>query len=170
MLKTLPDTPERTRQELDLQTILGPALIATKGYAAPEVEQAYARARDLCQQVGEAPQLFPVLCGLRLFYQQRAEFRSARELEEQLFRLAQQVQDPALLVVSHQALGTSVFWLGELAPARVHLEQGSALYDPEQHRALTFRTIQNPGVACLAFVGACPCGRWAFRTKPSSGQ
>jgi predicted ATPase/class 3 adenylate cyclase len=153
VLKTLPDTPERTRQELDLQTGLGPALIATKGYAALEVEQAYARARALCQQLGETPQLFPALYGLRLFYQQRAEFRSARELEEQLFRLAQHVEDPTLLIVSHQALGTSRYWLGEFAQARMHLEQGSALYDPEQHRALTFRAIQNPGVACLAFVG-----------------
>ena len=55
VLKTLPDTPERIRQELDLQTALGPALIATKGYAALEVEQAYARAHELCQQVEEVP-------------------------------------------------------------------------------------------------------------------
>jgi predicted ATPase len=95
-LKTLPDTPEHIRQELDLQTALGAALIATKGYAAPEVEHTYARARELCRQVGETPQLVPVLFGLRLFYQQRAEFRPARELEEQLFHLAQRVQDPAL--------------------------------------------------------------------------
>jgi predicted ATPase/class 3 adenylate cyclase len=153
VLKTLPDTPERTRQELNLQTALGPALIATKGYAAMEVEQAYARARALCQQVGEAPQLFPVLFGLRLFYQQRAEFQSARELEEQLFRLAQHVEDPTLLLVSHQALGTSAYWLGELAQARTHLEQGIALYAPKQHQTLAFGAIQNTGVACLAFVG-----------------
>jgi predicted ATPase len=153
VLKTLPDTPERTRQELDLQTALGPAWIATKGYAALEVEQAYARARALCQQLGEAPQLFSVLFGLRLFYQQRAEFQSARELEEQLFRLAQHVEDPTLLLVSHQALGTSAYWLGELPQARTHLEQGIALYAPKQHHTLAFEAIQNPGVACLAFVG-----------------
>jgi predicted ATPase len=152
VLKTLPDTPERTRQELDLQTALGPALIATKGYAAPEVEQAYARAHELCRRVGQAPQLVPVLFGLRLFYQQRAEFRPAHELEEQLFHLAQSIHDPALLLMSHQALGTSAYWRGELAQARGHLEQGIALYDPPQHRALTFGAIQHPGVACLAFV------------------
>ena len=58
VLKTLPDTPERAQQELDLQTALGPALMAPRGLAAPEVEYAYARARELCQQVGETPQLF----------------------------------------------------------------------------------------------------------------
>ena len=61
VLHTLPDTPERARQELGLQITLGPALLATKGLAAPEVERAYTRARELCQQVGETPQLFPVL-------------------------------------------------------------------------------------------------------------
>ncbi len=75
MLKTLPDTPERTQQELTLQLALGAALMATKGYAAPEVEKVYTRARELCQQIGETPQLFPVLCGLWAFYSVRAEYR-----------------------------------------------------------------------------------------------
>ena len=64
LLKTLPDTPERAQQELTLQIALGVPLMATKGYAAPEVGKAYTRARELCQQVGETPQLFPVLWGL----------------------------------------------------------------------------------------------------------
>ena len=61
LLKTLPDTPERAQQELTLQLALGAALVAVKGYAAPEVEKTYTRARELCQQLGETPQLFPVL-------------------------------------------------------------------------------------------------------------
>ena len=68
MLKTLADTPERAQQELDLQVILGPTLTATKGWAAPEVEKTYTRAHELCQQVGESTQLFPVLWGLWVFY------------------------------------------------------------------------------------------------------
>jgi predicted ATPase/class 3 adenylate cyclase len=152
VLATLPDTPERTQQELTLQTAVGPALIATKGYAARVVEQTYARARELCQQVGETPQLAKVLFGLRLFYQQRAEFHTARELEDQLFHLAQRVQDSALLLMAHQALGATSYWLGELAQARAHLEQGAARYDPQRHRSLTFGAIQHPEVTCLALV------------------
>jgi transcriptional regulator with AAA-type ATPase domain/predicted ATPase len=153
VLKMLPDTRERARQELDLQTALGPALIASKGYAALEVEYTYARAHELCREVEEAPQLVLVLFGLRLHYQQRAKFRPAQALEVQLYELAQRRQDPALLIMSHQALGTSKYWLGEFAQARTHLEQGIALYDPTQHRALSFGAIQNPGVTCLAFAG-----------------
>jgi predicted ATPase/class 3 adenylate cyclase len=151
LLRTFLDTPERAQQELVLLSTLGPALIATKGYAAPEVEQAYARARELCRQAGETPQLVPVLFGLRLYYQQRAAFQTARELEGQLFHLAQRTHAPACLLMAHQALGATSYWLGEFAQARVHLEQGLALYDPQQHRALTSPIIQNPGVTCLAF-------------------
>src|SRR5438093_4303313 len=81
-----------------MQTTLGPALINTKGQAAPEVLHAYARARALCQQVGESPQLFQVLRGLWYFYLHRVELRTARELGEQLLTLAQHVGDLALLL------------------------------------------------------------------------
>jgi predicted ATPase len=64
VLQTLPESPERTQHELRLHLPLGAALMATKGYAAPEVEHVYARARALCQQVGETPQRFRVLRGL----------------------------------------------------------------------------------------------------------
>lgn len=68
ILRTLPETPQRARQELDLQTMLGPALIATKGNAAPEVRAVYERAVELSRQLGENAQLFPVLFGLRSFH------------------------------------------------------------------------------------------------------
>jgi predicted ATPase len=71
LLQRLPDSPERIWQELTLQILLGPALVAMKGYAAPEVEQTYTRARKLCQLVGESPQLFRVLRGLWVLYLER---------------------------------------------------------------------------------------------------
>jgi predicted ATPase len=152
VLTTLPVTPEHTRQELDLQTDLGLALMAAKGYAAPEVERAYARARELCGQVGESPQLFPVLWGLFAFYHVRAELRTARELGEQFLSLAQRVHDPALLLQAHRMLGATVFYLGELAAAQAHVEQGIALHVPHQYRAHAFRVGQDLEVACLSIA------------------
>jgi len=146
VLKTLPEAPQRPQQELDLQTRLGPALMAVRGNAAPEVGLAYARARELCQQVGETPQLFPVLFGLWRFYFVGAKLQAAREVGEQLLGLAQRQRDEALLLEAHRALGESLFWLGELAPARVHLEQGVALYDPQQHRIHAFVYGRDPGM------------------------
>ena len=68
LLKTLPETVERLHQELNLQIPLGLAFMATKNYAAPEVGKAYIRARELCRQVGETPQLAPVLYGLWIIH------------------------------------------------------------------------------------------------------
>jgi predicted ATPase len=152
VLQVLPDTPARLQQELELQTTLGPALIATKGYGAPEVAHIYSRARELCQQMGETPDLFPVLRGLWVFHEARAEMLVAQELAEQLLVLAQSIQNPVHLIEAHRALGNTLFWLGEFAPARVHLEQGIALYDFQQHRALAFLYGTDPAVICLSYA------------------
>jgi len=152
LLKTLPDMTERVQQELTLQVALGVPLQAARGHGAPEVEATYARAWALCRQVGETLQLFPVLFGLQRFYTIRAEFRTARGLGEQLLRLAQSVQDPALLVEAHFALGRTLFVLGEHASAREHLEQGIVLYDSQQHGVHTFLYGQDPGVNCRVYA------------------
>ncbi len=154
LLKTLLDTPERAQQELTLQIALGAPLMATKGYTAPEVEKVYARSRELCQQMGETPQLFSVLRGLWAFYNVRAEYETARELGEQCLTLAQRVQDPALLVEAHYALGNTLFLLGEFASVLEHLEQGIAVCDPQQHRFRTFLYGQDPRVGCLSYAAA----------------
>jgi class 3 adenylate cyclase/predicted ATPase len=151
-LKTLPDSPERTQQELALQLTLGVPLVAVKGYGAPELEQVYVRALELCRQLGETSQLFLVVAGLWQFYLVRAEHQRARELGEQLLSLAQTAQDSALLLAAHRALGESCHDLGELPAARVHFEQGIALYTPQQHRALAFLYGVDPEVFCLSFV------------------
>jgi predicted ATPase len=152
LFKTLPDTPERIQQELTLQITLGAPLVATKGMAAPEVGAVYNRARELCQRVGKTPQLSPVLFALHRFYAVRAELQAAREIAEQHLKLAQSIQDPALLLSAHLALGAAWLWLGEFVPAREHLEQGIASYDPQQHRSLAFLYGENPGVTCFFFA------------------
>jgi len=152
VLKPLRDSPEHLQHELDLQIPLGQALTVTKGYAAPEVGHTYARARELCQQVGETPQLFPVLRGLWNFYVIRMELRTGRELAEQLLSLAQRAQDPALLQQAHSALAGALVHLGEFSATQAHLQQGLALYDPPQHRALAFRLGYDLRVFFLAYM------------------
>jgi TOMM system kinase/cyclase fusion protein len=156
VLKTLPDTPERTQHELTLYTALGVPLRATKGFGAPEVGQVYARARALCQQVEETPQLSPVLRGLWEYYELQGELQTARELGEQLLTLAQHVREEELLLVAHHVLGDTLVWLGEFAGARAHLEQGMVLYHPKQHRAHAFLYGYDSGVHGLSF------GAWAL--------
>ncbi|MFB0538056.1 MAG: BTAD domain-containing putative transcriptional regulator, partial [Anaerolineae bacterium] len=151
LLETLPDSPERAQQELALQLALAAPLQAIKGYAAPEVGRTYARARELCQQVEETPQLFPVLWLLTSFYGVRAEYRTANEIGEQLLSLAQRVEDPLLVALAHWALGWPLLHLGELASAQNHLKQMIDFYDLQQHRFLSFLYGQDPGVSCLSW-------------------
>jgi len=153
LLKTLLDTPERFQQELTLQTTLGATLLVTQGYAAPAVEQAYARALELCRQLGETPQLLLVLGGLYTFHFLRAELQTARELAEQQLRLAQSIQDPALLLWPHIGLALVLCNLGESTAALLHLERGIALYDPPKHRPDRAQVYgQDPKVTCLSYA------------------
>jgi tetratricopeptide (TPR) repeat protein len=149
LLMTLPDTPERARQELPLQVALGVPLMITKGYATPELERACTRARELCREVGELPQLFSILAGLWVFYEHRPEYHMAHELAEDSLREAQRMQDPAQLMWGHYFLGETLRFLGQSAFARVHLEKALTLYDPPQHRALVFRAGGDPGTDSL---------------------
>jgi predicted ATPase len=134
-LQTLPDPPLRTQQELDLQLALGQAFQVTKGFPALEVRDAYTRARELCQQVGDTPQLAGVLRGLGMFYRSRGELQTARELGEQLLTLAQRQHDPESLTYAHWALGEAMFYLGEFIPARAHLDQALAVSAAPQNRS-----------------------------------
>jgi predicted ATPase len=112
------------------------------------VVQAYTRARALCQQVGETPEDVPVLWNLWFFYMARAEHQTALELGEHCLRLAQRVQDAALLLEAHYALGVSWFMAGNPVLACTHLEHTIALYDPEQHHRLAYRYGSiDPGMA-----------------------
>jgi predicted ATPase len=148
LLTTLPETPEHTQHALTLHLALGAALQMAKGLAAPEVEHAYTQARALCQQVGETPQLVPVLSGLWRYYIARPQLLSCRELGETLLHLAQRAHDPSLSVTAHYALGITWFCLGMLPAARTHLEAGLAHYTPVHRHALTFRMAQDLGVVC----------------------
>ena len=105
------------------------------------MERAYTRARELCERLGDPPELFPALLGLWAVYYLRAELRTAYELAEQLLRRAQSAHDPALLMYAQHALGYTSFSMGEWLLAREHLEMAISLYDPERHR----RSALMPG-------------------------
>ena len=151
-LSALPVTPERTAHELRIQIALGASLMTTQGFASPEAADAYTRAHALCQEIGDSPQLLPVLQGLWRWYFARGQVRQAQALAEQLLAVPQPQHDPARQVGGHNALGMSLFLRGELLPARTHLEHVMTRYDPQQHHALAFLYGQDPGVVCLTHM------------------
>jgi class 3 adenylate cyclase/predicted ATPase len=148
-LNHIPESRQTIEKALDIRVDLGPALIATSGLAAPEVKENYTRARVLCDQLGETPQLFPVLWGLARTHDVRGELSVGAELGGELLTLAQKVQDPALLLEAHHELWANLSALGELTTARLHVEQGFALYDRRKHRQHAFLYGgHDPGVCC----------------------
>ncbi len=149
LLSALPDTTERTQQELTLQFALGSPLIATKGYTAQEVEKAYVRMLELSRQIGEAPQIILALWGMCVFYVSRAELGTARELAEECLIVAESVHNPTFLLLAHHVLGVAASDMGEIILGRTHLEEGTALYDPRLHHSSGFIYGQDLGVVCL---------------------
>jgi class 3 adenylate cyclase/predicted ATPase len=151
--KSLPVTPKTLHQEFVLQTSYGLALTSTKGYAAPELEAAYERAHELSRQVGEVPEIMPLLNGLWSFYLVRAKYQTARELGEQLLRIAEKSRSAVGRIEALRAVGVTLLYPGELEAGLAHLDQAIALYDPARHRMLAFRfTGLDLGVSVLSFA------------------
>jgi class 3 adenylate cyclase/predicted ATPase len=146
LLNSLPDTPERAKQELSLQILLGGALGAVHG--PHSVEQNYARARELARQVGSTPELFPALSGFQYGQILRGHMLKARALAEEFLELAQPRQDPLILAVGHRMLAYTAWWQGDVIDVRNHSAQGLAFYDRDQYRTCVVTYIQDSGVLC----------------------
>lgn len=153
LLPALPATPERDRQELDLQISLGPALTAVKGWAPPEMATAYARAQELCANLDDNAQLIPALWLLATFRLGRSEHAEVDNLVARLFALAQQANDPDLLVLSR--LQVSPFYQGKFSLARRLLEDACAAPDVAQQRRLAQQYGMAPAVVALAYLAEC---------------
>ncbi len=155
LINQLPENTERLQQELSLQTTLGKALIATKGYAAPEVEQVYSRSEELCQQLGTTRQLFSVLWGLFGYHAARAEYRLALEFASRLMGLARRENDSVLEMEAHFTMGLALFYLGHLQAAQDHWQDANALYQTLSVSCQTCLTGQDVGVASSSFLAWC---------------
>jgi class 3 adenylate cyclase/predicted ATPase len=146
LLSTLPETPQRAKQELSLQILLGPALSFVNG--PQSVEHIYARACELARHVGSTPELFPALSGLQYAQIVRGHMHKARALAEEFLGLAQPQQDPLILAVGHRMLAYTAWWQGDVIDVRNHSAQGLALYNRDQHRTCVVSYTQDSGVLC----------------------
>jgi predicted ATPase len=133
-LMSVPDDTERSRQELDLLSLLGLALVATRGQAHQDVEDVYVRARERCRQIGVSSQRF--LMGLLSVYVVRAELQAAGDVAKELRELGERQRDAGLRIAGDFGVGHGAFLRGEFASASVHLEQAIAGYDSRRHHDL----------------------------------
>ncbi len=152
LLEKVPNTRERTELELALQLTLGMPLIATRGYAAPDVGNVYLRARELCRQLGETPEISQVLWGLWTFHILRAEMGTALQIAEDFLHMAQRLPYAGLEMRGQMAMEISFTHLGENALAVEHFENALLLFNPELHRDDAFLYALNPGIAMRCFA------------------
>jgi predicted ATPase len=130
LVEALSDMRERVVRELDLQMALGPALIATKSYSHPDIGRAYARAWELCQQLGDHSRGFTALRGRYLHHVNLLEMEKSHHFAEEALRVAERLGDSARLVGGHMALGVTLLFQGKLEPALPHFRRGFELFDP----------------------------------------
>ncbi len=151
LLTMLPDSPERRQQEVRLQLALANPLYAIGGRTAlEEMEHAYLRAHELCQQYGESSQLASILFGLCMVYELRGEIQKSLAMAEQLLALAQKGQKPGLLLRAHLALGNVLYFLGDFPASQHHLEQALTIYNPDKYSPRVSNIAQDLGVVCLS--------------------
>ncbi|WP_349607727.1 adenylate/guanylate cyclase domain-containing protein [Cupriavidus sp. DF5525] len=147
LLRALPDSPERTREEIRLLLTLGPAWIAARGHGSAEVEETYTQALALCERDGGMPEQFSAQAGLWSHYLLRAELERAYVLAERLLGLAQNTNDVERLAEAHRALGVTLLRLGKIGMARHHMEQALTLHRPgRQSYDHLLRLVRNPAV------------------------
>ena len=150
LVEALPDTRERAERERDLQMGLGPALFATKVYSHPDIGRAYARALELCRQLGDHPRELTVLRGLMVYHLNLHEMEKAQHFAEEGLRVAERLDDAARLVGAHTTLGHTLFFQGKLEPALAHIRRGFEIFDPNMQ--FPDWPGAHPGVSCQFFL------------------
>ncbi len=157
LLEHIDDEKKRNQLELDLQITLGIPLLATQGFGAEEVGKVYERARELSQNVGNIPQLFPALVGQYRFYLIRGDITKAFDIAELLLSWAQISHDSHLLLEANRSIGVILFHMGEVATGLEHLEKGIKQYNPAQHGNHAHLYGTDPAVTCLSYGALAQC-------------
>jgi tetratricopeptide (TPR) repeat protein len=150
LLAGLPDGLGHQQQELELQTALGTALAATKGWSALEVNEAINRARTLAEALDRQEHLVPLLFSQWAFLSVRAEYRLSLTVAEQVEQIGQARNDTVTHLLGHLLLGATWFSLGELVSARVALERCMDLADP------AYRTVSREGLSIDPYAAMLP--------------
>jgi predicted ATPase len=146
-LHGLPATDARDKQELAVRMVLGPALLAVKGWASSEGYENYERARVLCDQFTDAPEMFATLWGIWVYRITSGGSAMAIEVIDELLRLSAREKDTALDLQAHHAAWTTMVWTGKLDAALEHVQAGLAIYDIDAHRSHALRFGgHDPGV------------------------
>ena len=128
LLRRLPDSAARDRQELGLQMALSWSLFVAKGLRAAELEPPLVRAQELCEQLGDNVRLMEVLLELAQFHLNRRDFTPVRELAERVLAIGQHTEAPTMLAGGHSVLGSVLYLIGRFSSALEEFERAVELF------------------------------------------
>lgn len=149
LVAQLPESPERKRQELALRMALGPIIAAVKGMSDSEMRETFARAREISRELGDGPELMPVLWGLWLYNIVKADYGEAMDIASQCLKIAQEHDRPELFGPAHLALATTLIWQGKFTDARGHAARGLSYYDRERDKGSAWVYGLDTATGCL---------------------
>lgn len=144
LVERLPASPNRDRRELELRTLLGPPLVAVRGWAAPEVSKLLEPAAALARSLDQHESYLPVLNELWVHFMSAGQHAVSMEWARELLATGASHNDDVLVLCGHRAAMTSNFWLGNLGEAAAHGDAIIAAYDPERHWQIAARTNNDP--------------------------
>ena len=152
LLSSLPDTAQRSKQEVDIQLALGIPLIAVEGYAAAQTREAFARARALCLTLNNPPEYFQALFGLWGHAWMGGQNDEALIMANEFLSRSQASPNSVLLMVAHRIMGSTLLTIGDFRTARHHFEELIALSKIEGRQAVYNLYMVEPQVASLLLL------------------
>jgi tetratricopeptide (TPR) repeat protein len=152
LLQSLPDDLEHNQVALELEVMLAQAMIAGRGYAAPETMETFLRAKKLITEATDDAQKFSILYGIWACYYVSGEVAMQQVTAAEFLAEAERYGDTAALCLAHRALGTTYVTMGEFVSGRGHLERARALYDPVHHPRFRFQYGQDIGATALCYL------------------
>ena len=152
LLNALPETPERIKQEIDIQLALGIPLIAVQGYASAETREAFSRARTLCLKLGNIPEYFQALFGLWGHSWMSGKNDDALRMAEEFLSRSQALSDPVLPIVAHRVMGSTLLTVGAFQSSANHFEETIKLSPSKGKQPLYNLYMVEPQVASLLLL------------------
>jgi len=148
LVEQQPESPERHSEEFAFRSMMAPAILAVKGFAAPEAVLNFERARELGLRLVRVEEMYQLLFHLATMHELRGEYGLAEQILEERLRLPRASDGAAVQIDSDTLLTCSLFHQGEFSRSIETAENGVGLYDPRKHAGLIATYGENPAVAC----------------------
>ncbi|TMJ58718.1 MAG: hypothetical protein E6G82_14130 [Alphaproteobacteria bacterium] len=152
LVRALPETPERTKQEIDIQLALGIPLIAVQGYASAETREAFSRARSLCQRLGNVPEYFQALFGLWGHSWMGGKNDDALRMANEFLSRSRALSEPVPLMMAHRVLGSTLLTIGDFRSSANHFEETIKLSTSKRKQPLYNLYMVEPQAASLLLL------------------